>query len=146
MSYSFDCANRIIQLDTTAPLDMLDLYSRWKDEILSGISGCSKSMRVIKEPLAGTSFIGPYYFIMNDWQIRPYDSPHELVVSGTVVQDETSSLSPFKLDDLTQVVSIVRQVAVDVQVVETGVSGLTAEESLQLSRVKSNTDIIPALL
>jgi len=146
MAYSFDCNNKIIQLGSTAPLDMIDLYSRWKDEVISSISGCSQFMRVIKEPLSGSSFIGPYYFIMNDWQIRPFDYPHELVVSGTVVQDITSSVDPFKLDNLTQVVSIVRQVAVDVQVVETGVSGLTAEESFQLSRVKSNTDIIPALL
>lgn len=124
MAYSFDCDNKIIQLDTTDELDMMDLYSRWKDEVLSTIAGCEQAMRVIKEPLAGSTFVGPYYFIMNDWQIRPLDTPHELVVAGTVVQDETSTLQSFKVDDLTSVVSIVRQVAVEVQVVETGTSGL----------------------
>lgn len=114
---------------------MMDLYSRWKDEVLSTIAGCEQAMRVIKEPLAGSTFVGPYYFIMNDWQIRPLDTPHELVVAGTVVQDETSTLQSFKVDDLTSVVSIVRQVAVEVQVVETGTSGLTASESAQLANL-----------
>jgi len=119
MSYTFDCANKIIQLTTTDELDMLDLYSRWKDEVISAASGCEQAFRVIKEPLAGSTFIGPYYFIMNDWRIRPQDSSHELVVAGTVVQDATSTLSPFKVDDLSNNVQIVRTVATEVQVVET---------------------------
>lgn len=118
MSYTFDCDNRIIQLGSTATLDMQDLYSRWKDEVLSAIAGCEQAIRVIKEPLGGGSFVGPYYFIMNNWQIRPMDSVHELVVAGSVIQDESSSRAPFKVDDLTNNVQIVRQVAVEVQVVE----------------------------
>lgn len=119
MSYTFDCDNKIIQLTSTGELDMRDLYSRWKDEVISSIAGCEQSIRVIKEPLAGSTSLGPYYFMMNDWQIRPVDSVHELVVSGSVLQDTTSSVTPFKLDNLTNIVSIVRTVAVDVQVVET---------------------------
>ena len=141
MSYTFDCVNKIIQLNSSAALDMIDLYSRWKDEVLSSISECIQPLRVVKEPLAGSSFIGPYYFIMNNWQIRPYDIPHELVVVGTVVQDSSSSLDPFKLDNLTSVVSIVRQVAVDVQVIETGGSSLTAEQSTQLMSLPNKTEI-----
>jgi hypothetical protein len=124
MSYTFDIANKIIQLTTTNELDMLDLYSRWKDAVISSIANAEQAMRVIKEPLAGSTFIGPYYFIMNDWRIRPLDTTHELVVAGTVVQDATSSLTPFKVDDLTNNVQIVRTVATDVQVVENA----TAEE------------------
>ena len=118
MSYTFDIANKIIQLTTTNELDMLDLYSRWKDAVISSIANAEQAMRVIKEPLAGSTFIGPYYFIMNDWRIRPFDAAHELVVAGTVVQDATSSLTPFKVDDLTNNVQIVRTVATEVQVVE----------------------------
>ena len=118
MSYTFDIANKIIQLTTTDELDMLDLYSRWKDEVASTLAVAEQAMRVIKEPLAGSTFIGPYYFIMNDWRIRPFDATHELVVAGTVVQDATSSLTPFKVDDLTNNVQIVRTVATEVQVVE----------------------------
>jgi hypothetical protein len=118
MSYTFDITNKIIQLTTTDELDMMDLYSRWKDSVISSIANAEQAMRVIKEPLAGSTFIGPYYFIMNDWRIRPFDSAHELVVAGTVVQDATSSLSPFKVDDLTSNVQIVRTVATEVQVVE----------------------------
>lgn len=118
MSYTFDIDNKLIQLTSTSTLDMIDLYSRWKDEVISAISGAEQALRVVKEPLAGSTFIGPYYFIMNNWRIRPVDSTHELVVAGTVVQDSTSSLSPFKVDDLTSNVQIVRTVAAEVQVVE----------------------------
>tara|TARA_R110002074_G_scaffold105742_5_gene228425 strand:- start:4429 stop:4980 length:552 start_codon:yes stop_codon:yes gene_type:complete len=139
MSYTFDCANKVIQLDTTSTLEMGDLYSRWKDIIISDltITGCKQALRVIKEPLQGSAFLGPYYFLMNDWQIRPLDSPHELVVDGTLVQDETSTVQSFKLDNLTAVVSIVREIAVSVQVIETGVTGLTTSESQNLQDVKS---------
>lgn len=118
MSYTFDITNKIIQLTTTDELDMMDLYSRWKDSVISSIANAEQAMRVIKEPLAGSTFIGPYYFIMNDWRIRPFDATYELVVAGTVVQDATSSLTPFKVDDLTNNVQIVRTVATEVQVVE----------------------------
>ena len=135
-TYNFDCDQRIIQLTSTAGLDMQDLYSRWKDAVLDGtVTACEQAMRVVKEPLAGATFIGPFYFLMNDWQIRPFDSPHELVVTGTLVQDTTSELNVLKLDNLTSVVSITRQVAVEVQTLETGVSGLTASESAQLAEI-----------
>ena len=118
MSYTFDISNKIIQLTTTDELDMMDLYSRWKDEVASTLAGAEQAMRVIKEPLAGSVFIGPYYFIMNNWQIRPLDTNHELIVAGAVVQDATSSLLTFKLDNLTSNVQILRTVATEVQVVE----------------------------
>lgn len=143
MSYTFDCVNKIIQLNDTSSLDMLDLYSRWKDEVISTASGCQQAFRVIKEPLSGSTFVGPYYFIMNDWQIRPFDSAHELIVSGTIVQDITSSLAIFKLNNLTNIVSIVREVAVNVQVVETNTSGLTAQESAKLTNINNNANLIP---
>ena len=119
MSYTFDIANKIIQLTTTDELDMMDLYSRWKDEVASTLAGAEQAIRVVKEPLAGSVFIGPYYFIMNNWQIRPLDTNHELIVAGAVVQDTTSSLLTFKLDNLTSNVQILRTVATEVQVVET---------------------------
>jgi hypothetical protein len=126
---------------------MQDLYSRWKDEILANnmIAGCDQAFRVIKEPLQGAAFVGPYYFLMNDWQIRPLDTPHELIVDGTLAQDTTSTLPSFKLDNLTQVVSIVREIAVSVQVIETGVSGLTPAESLKLDKVDTLSNIKPSI-
>ena len=135
MSYTFNCDNKIIQLLNTSTLDMQDLYSRWKDEVLSTIAGCDQVFRVIKEPLAGSTFVGPFYFLMNNWQIRPVDIAHELVISGTLVQDATSTENVLKLDDLTSVVSVTREVAVEVQTVETNASGLTDQEALTLLNI-----------
>jgi hypothetical protein len=141
MTYTFDCVNKIVQINSIGVLDMFDLYSRWKDEVLSTAFGCDQLFRVIKEPLAGSTFVGPYYFIMNDWQIRPLDTPHELIVDGTVVQDATSSLPSFKLDDLSNPVSVSRQVAVEVQVVETPTSGLTPDEKEKLDVILANSSL-----
>ena len=119
---------------------MDDLYSRWKDEVLSVnmIAGCDQAMRVVKEPLVGDTFLGPYYFMMNDWQIRPVDTSHELVVEGSVLQDITSSLTPFKVDDLTSTLSIVRQVAVEVQIRE-----IEGVDSAKIDAIKERTDRQP---
>jgi len=126
MSYYFDIPNKVIELTDTEPLDMLDVYSRWKEEVISNIqmAGQDQAIRVVKEPLAGNTFIGPYYFMMNNWRIHPFDTNYELIVSGSVLQDATSTETPFKTDDLTSNVQIVRTVAAEVQVVENA----TAEE------------------
>jgi hypothetical protein len=145
-TYNFNVDTKIIQLTDTGPLDMQDLYSRWKDEVLATISGGDQALRVVKEPLSGSNFVGPFYFTMNDWQIRPQDIAHELIVIGTVVQDATSTASSFKVDNLTSVVSIVREIAVSVQSVETGVSGLTPTESAQLTAIETNTNRVDGLI
>ena len=137
-TYTFDCPNRVIQLTDTGILHMDDLYSRWKDEFQTSLSGCDLVMRVVKEPLVGATFLGPYYFMMNDWQIRPVNSSHELLVEGTILQDVTSSLTPFKVDDLTSSVSIVRQVAVEVQIQE-----IEGVDSAKIDAIKERTDRLP---
>ena len=61
--YDFDCENRIIQLTSTGGLDLRDLYSRWKDAVLSGdVTGCQQAMRVVKEPLSRGYLHWPFYF------------------------------------------------------------------------------------
>lgn len=129
--YDFDIDSKLIQLTTVNDLDLQHLYSTWKNEILSNLASAQQAFRVVKEPLVGSTFIGPYYFIMNNWQIRPYDSAHVLDVSGTVVKDATQTLDPFKLDDLTSPVSINQLTAIDVQIAEVR-APLTDEQSTHL--------------
>jgi hypothetical protein len=141
MAYIFNCDTKIVQLDNTDDLDLQDLYSRWKDQVLSGmLSGCEQFMRVVKEPLVGAVFVGPYYFIMNNWQIRPNNSNYVLDVSGTIIKDEaTQTLDPFKLDDLTSTVSVNQLTAIDVQVVESRAPLSPAQDAL-LSGTLQSTD------
>ena len=135
--YNFDSVNRIIQLTSTGELDMNDLYSRWKDAVLTTIPDAVQALRVIKEPLSGSTFVGPFYFLMNDWQISPVDTPHELVINGTLVQDATSTKNVLKLDGLSNSVSVNRLVATEVRTVELGTSGLTPDESNQLASISN---------
>ena len=135
--YNFDSVNRIIQLTSTGELDMNDLYSRWKDAVLTTIPDAVQALRVIKEPLSGSTFVGPFYFLMNDWQICPVDTPHELVIDGTLVQDVTSTKNVLKLDGLFNAVSVNRLVATEVRTVELGTSGLTPDESNQLASISN---------
>lgn len=110
------------------------------------VTGCKQAMRVVKEPLSGSTFVGPFYFLMNDWQIRPMDTPHELVIIGSLVQDISSSKNVLKLDDLASVVAITRLVAVEVQTTGLSAGGLTLEESGKLTKIESLTKLIPAML
>jgi len=135
--YNFDVDSRIIHLTSTDALDMSDLYSRWKDAIMSTIPDSAQALRVIKEPLSGSTFVGPFYFLMNDWQIAPIDTPHELVVNGTLVQDASSTKNVLKLDGLTNSISTTRLVASEVKTVEIGTSGLTPDESNQLAGISN---------
>lgn len=132
MSYSFDVDSRIVQLTTTDDLDLLNLYSRWKDEVLSTIPNAPQFMRVIKEPLIGSVFIGPYYFIMNNWQIRPFDANYVLEVSGALIKDASMTVDQYKVDDLTNTVTINQITAVDVQTAETR-AALTDAQAAELS-------------
>ena len=156
MSYSFDIDSKIIQLTNKNDLDLKDLYSSWKLAVGSSIAGAEQALRVVKEPLVGSTFIGPYYFIMNNWQIRPFDAPYVLEVSGTVVKDSSQTLDQFKIDDLNNIVTINQVTAVDVQVAEVRAALTQAQQDhlfaiptssldqADISAIRAKTDNLPA--
>lgn len=92
MAYTFDGATKRITLPAgMVSLDLVDLFSRWKDWVRAGNAECLIALEAIggekpKIPL--------YLFLVNGWRIVPQSANHVLnVVNG--VLDEEFDAEPF---------------------------------------------------
>ena len=98
MAYIFDGPSKIISLTTgTTILDVRDLYSRWKDWVISDGSSYPQAMSVVGgEPVDPSQgiYVSSYFFLENSWKIRPQEANHKLsVTNGTLVTADGSD--PF---------------------------------------------------
>lgn len=90
MAITFDGDTRRIILSTgTTSLSVHDLYSRWKDWVLtSDNSKYPPAFSVVGgdsiDSVAGTS-VPLYAFLQNNWKIRPYEGNHTLNVSDGIL-------------------------------------------------------------
>lgn len=89
MSIAFDGANKLAVLSAgTVALDVMDIYSRWKDFVLAGNAQWPDMFRPVGgDPIdlgAGTS-IPLYAFLVNGWRIKPQETNHTLNVTGGVL-------------------------------------------------------------
>lgn len=98
MSYTFDGANKLIILNGTSTFTVKDLYSRWKDWVQT--SDNSKYVYAFRsvggDPIGTGQTVAPYIFLntTDGWRIRPYESSHELRITGNLYSED-SSLSMF---------------------------------------------------
>ena len=90
MAINFNGETKIISLSTgTTSLSIHDLYSRWKDWVLtSNNSKYARAFSVVGgDPIdidSGTS-VPLYAFLENGWKIRPYEGSHTLNVSDGIL-------------------------------------------------------------
>lgn len=90
MAITFDGATKQITLTAgTVTLDVVDLYSRWKDWVLdSDNSKWAEAFAPVGgdtiDVSAGTA-IPLYAFLVNGWRIKPQEADHTLAVSGGVL-------------------------------------------------------------
>lgn len=90
MAITFDGPNKLAILSLgTSSLDVVDLYSRWKDWARTGDN--SKYLPAFApvggetiDASAGTS-VPLFAFLANGWRIRPQESSHTLNVTGGVL-------------------------------------------------------------
>ncbi len=86
MAYTFDGVNKRIVLGPgTVLLDLLDLYSRWKDWVRQGNAGVSLALRSVGGDIPA---IPLYLFLLNGWKIVPQAADHSLVVDAGVLEVE----------------------------------------------------------
>lgn len=94
-TFTFDGINKIIQLDNTSSFDVGDLYSRWKDWVLTtDNSKFQQAFRFVGgDPTVGGKSLGITYFLTNSWTIQPFSQDHRLQIEGNLFTD--SGDSPF---------------------------------------------------
>lgn len=137
---SWDEANGIIVLASAlGSFTADDLYEEWKEEmtVSATLSGALPAFRTIGgDPIGGGIEVGAYFFLQNDfWRIRPAEEDATITVSGNLYgEDATKPLFIETVGNFTVILQIDRSPLT--QVVSTGVSGLTAQESLDLGNLR----------
>lgn len=141
---SFDGVNKLIICDSgvTELNVQTDLYSEWKNwAVESDNLKYLPAFRTIGgDPLTGSAKLADTYFLLNGWKIRPYEGNHRLVITGNLFTEDGSN--PFVSTVGSYNVLITTVVTSDAKLLETGVSGLTVEESNTLSELSVNTNLI----
>lgn len=137
MGYTFDGASKRIILDSTASVDVQDLFSRWKDWVLlNDNSKWPAAFRsVAGDPIGGGTNIAPYFFLntTDGWRIRPHEVDHELRLSGNIYsEDPLLSMVAPTIGDYT--VTVVVERSASAQTVSVG-SGLSTEQATQLRKL-----------
>ena len=150
MAYSFNGVTKIIQLSAGTSLDVKDLYSRWKDWTQNGGSGYLQAMSIVGgDPvdISNGIYVTTYVFLENGWKIRPYSANHTLKVSNGVLLTSTGE-DPFILAEgsYNVLIQYSQPVRTESVAIETGVSGLTTEESEKLMNIPTTGLTIGAFL
>jgi len=84
--------------------------------------------------------LGTTYVLLDPWQIAPYEADHELIIDGNLFTE--SALVNLVLPTVgAYTVTATRNLSTLVEVVETGTSGLTAEEAAALAQIDSRVDV-----
>ena len=132
MGYDFDGNNKIIQLTAgTTTLDVKDLYSKWKEWVVSTGSKYAIAFTVVGgDPVNESAgiYITSYYYLSNGWKIRPWGYNHTLNVSNGVLL-ASDGLSPFVQTQGTYNVMILSTLPIKSETVNiAGGGGATASE------------------
>jgi len=90
---AFDGINKLIIVTETpgtsgvVEIDaQIDLYSDWKEWVISNtnVKYLEAIQTVAGDPISADQYISPYFFLVNGWRIRPYESTHQLVINGNL--------------------------------------------------------------
>lgn len=144
MSVTFDGPNRVIVADpgTTSISVERDIYSAWKNWVATGDnSKFPQALRVVGgDETVGGNRIAGYFFLMNGWRVRPQEANHTLTVNGTLLVDGGGDAFINTLGTYNVRINQTVPLQAEAVLIETGVSGLTSEESNRLSAIEINTN------
>ena len=143
---TFDGPNKLIivnngETDLDAEADIYSAWKRWlNDQDAFGLnSNFLQALRTVGgDTITATQDVSPYYFLLNGWQLRPYEGDHLLTIDGNLFVDgggnpfvPTLGAFTVTINLLTSSKSITTTVSVS-----TG-SGLSQSESDQLFSLPS---------
>jgi hypothetical protein len=139
MTISFDGPTKLMTLASQAALDVVDLYSRWKDWVLTADNSKYQPAFVAVggesiSAISGTA-IPLYAFLVNGWRIRPQETNHTLDVTGGILLVDGGG-DPFVNTLGSFAVRINYQQPVQAITVSTGGGGLTTAQDQRLERIE----------
>ena len=142
MNVTFDGENKLILLgEGLSVIDVSELYSDWKLWFLQDDNAkyqqCFRN--VGGDPLDETTKIAPYYFLMNDWKIRPYEENSNLIVNGNLLSEDGSYPIVGTIGNYQINVRMVTSSISTITTVETNNSALTQEEHDKLLAIPETT-------
>jgi hypothetical protein len=102
--YTFDGVNRLVKLNNTGSISVEDMFSRWKEWVLT--SDNSKYVQAFRsvggDPLTETSNLGSTYFLTNGWLLQPFTSSYNLTVNGNLYAEYLSGSVYVPQDPISQ--------------------------------------------
>lgn len=100
--YIFSGSDKLIYLTTTGSVEVKDMFSRWKEWVLSGSNaGYLQAMRTVGgDPITETLNLGSTFFLINGWQIRPFTASYTLDVNGNLYAEFTSGSQTITQDPI----------------------------------------------
>lgn len=148
VSIAFDGENKIIVISDignnviTTPKE---IYSRWKDWVLSGNSEWIEAFRTFGgDPLGGGVFAGDYYFLNNvaGWRIKPEEKNHNLIINGNLFGEDADT--PIFLQTIGGFNVNIRQGYSSLTQTATfnSGSGLDSEQAAKLDEIYDQTQLI----
>lgn len=140
MGMTFNGSTKVITLTSgTTELDVVDLYSRWKDWVTAGNANFIPAFDAVGgnaiDVSSGTA-IPLYAFLINGWRLRPQEASHVLNVTGGVLLVSGGG-DPFLNPLGSFVVRINYQQPVQAITVATsggGGGGLTLQQAAELTK------------
>lgn len=140
---TFDAATlRIIEVDAGGDnsLDVVEIYSEWKAWSLIGDNAKHPpAFRYVGgDPISDVRALGSTFFLTNGWRIRPAERTHNLELVGNLYTDPAGDrVWVNTLGSYT--VGIQLTVSNLLDLLQTGISGLTPEEAAALAVIETAT-------
>lgn len=142
-------------LETNVTLDIKeDIYSDWKVWARTGdnLKYQQAMLGIGNQPKGGGKFVGSTFFLLNDWVLCPIPSENgtsTLTIVGELLsEDGVKPIIDFSQVNAGQSLNFVRDIPIssEIQIVETGQSGLTDTESTALFSLETQIKNLQALI
>ena len=137
----FDGGMRIITLPTgTRRISMKWLYSRWKYWVTQDDNAKYKPAfkTVGGDPTIGGNYISTYFFLTNGWHIKPPEEDCTIQIDGILLVEGGGDPFVSTVGTYNVRINMTTPLQAESIIVETGVSGLTPDESTKLLSIPSN--------
>lgn len=111
-----------------------DLIEDWESDLT--LRGHTFPIVLIGAATVSAGKLGSTYVLLSPWQISPYEADHDFNIDGNLFTE--SALTKLVLPTVGDyTVTVTRNLSTLVEVVETGTSGLTPQESQDLADTKT---------